>query len=160
MRLDFTSTSSNWSSAAGHGSSLTSVLSGVAAAIATSPAPGRALTRRTLLPADGRRWVPEALIPAEYGGNEFSSLAFVLATEELARVDVNAPTALLATGLGAAADHPLRHPGAEGALLPVHRRPTAAGRVGFSEVTGGANYRLRRPEVRRQTFARSTATRG
>jgi alkylation response protein AidB-like acyl-CoA dehydrogenase len=42
----------------------------------------------------------KALIPAEYGGAAMSTLDFALGAEELARVDINVPTAVLATGLG------------------------------------------------------------
>ncbi|WP_332843895.1 acyl-CoA dehydrogenase family protein [Actinomycetospora lemnae] len=42
----------------------------------------------------------KALLPDEYGGNKFSSLAFTLVAEELARVGTNTPTAVLATGVG------------------------------------------------------------
>ena len=42
----------------------------------------------------------KGLIPAEYGGTPFSTLNFALGAEELAAVDLNVPSAVLATGLG------------------------------------------------------------
>src|SRR3990170_4033318 len=42
----------------------------------------------------------KSFIPAEDGGLGFGMLAFAIAAEELARVDVNVPTTLLASGLG------------------------------------------------------------
>lgn len=42
----------------------------------------------------------KALVPNEYGGAYFDNLTFALAAEELARVDINVPSALLGTGLG------------------------------------------------------------
>ena len=41
-----------------------------------------------------------ALIPTEDGGTGMSTVDFAIATEELAAVDINVPSALLSTGLG------------------------------------------------------------
>jgi butyryl-CoA dehydrogenase len=94
------------------------------------------------------------LIPPEYGGSEFSSLAFALATEELARVDVNVPTTLLVTGLGVLPIIRLGTPEQKERWLPrfTDDQPRLAAWA-FSEVTGGANYDSTDPTFGAQTFA-------
>jgi hypothetical protein len=78
----------------------------------------------------------------------------VLAAEELARVDINTPTAVLATGLGLA---PIIHFGAheqkEKFLRPFTDGEPRLAAFGFTEVTGGANFDSIGPEVGVQTFA-------
>lgn len=76
------------------------VLTGVAAAIADIPGPEERFyaIKPCYQPMVDAGFL-KALIPDEYGGSKSSSLAFVLAAEELTRVDINTPTAVLATGL-------------------------------------------------------------
>ena len=98
----------------------------------------------------------QALIPTEYGGTGMSALDFALAAEELAAVDINVPSALLATGLG---------------LEPIIRFGTADQKreflspylatsgarlaaLAFTEVTGGANFDTPDPRLGVRTFAR------
>lgn len=97
----------------------------------------------------------KALVPAEYGGGKFTSLQFVLAVEEIARVDVNVASAILGTGLGL---HPIVHFGTEEQKqrwLPAFcgSEPKLAA-IAYTEVTGGANYDSPDPKVGVQTFAR------
>ncbi|UNK40937.1 acyl-CoA/acyl-ACP dehydrogenase (plasmid) [Shinella sp. H4-D48] len=96
----------------------------------------------------------KALLPEAYGGTAMSTLDFALAAEELARIDVNVPSALLATGLG---------------IIPIARfgtdeqkkrfLPDFAGSdaklaaLAFTEVTGGANFDCPDPRFGVQTFA-------
>ena len=94
------------------------------------------------------------LIPPEYGGSEFSAIAFALATEELARVDVNVPTTLLVTGLGVLPIIRLGTSEQKERWLPrfTDDQPRLAAWA-FSEVTGGANYDSADPRFGAQTFA-------
>jgi len=98
-----------------------------------------------------------AFIPEAHGGLGFSMLDFALAAEELARVDTNVPTTLLATGLG---------------LQPIIRCATSAQQArflrdfaadeegellasfAFTDVAGGANYDSNEPPAGIQTIAR------
>jgi alkylation response protein AidB-like acyl-CoA dehydrogenase len=96
-----------------------------------------------------------ALIPDEYGGGKFTSLQFVLAVEEIARVDINVASAVLGTGLGL---YPIIHFGTEEQkkrFLPAFcgSDPKLAA-IAYTEVTGGANYDSPDPKVGVQTFAR------
>ncbi|HUN58473.1 MAG TPA: acyl-CoA dehydrogenase family protein [Candidatus Binataceae bacterium] len=98
----------------------------------------------------------KALIPAEYGGNRLSTLDFAIATEELAAVDINVPSALLATGLGL--EPLIRFGSAEQKrqFLPsflADDKPKLAA-LAFTEVTGGANFDAPDPGVGVRTFAR------
>ncbi|MER5670570.1 acyl-CoA dehydrogenase family protein [Pseudonocardia alni] len=132
------------------------VLSGVEAAIAPFPEPAdRFYAVEPFYQQMVDAGFVKALIPAEYGGGRFSSLQFVLAIEELARVDVNVPTAVLGTGLGL---YPIVHFGTEEQKqrwLPAFcgSEPKLAA-IAYTEVTGGANYDSTDPKVGVQTFAR------
>lgn len=96
----------------------------------------------------------KALIPDEYGGNKFSSLAFTLAAEELARVDINTPTAVLATGLGLQPIIRFGNDEQKARFLPQFVDGTARlAAFGFTEVSGGANWDSPAPKVGVQTFA-------
>ncbi|MDD7918695.1 acyl-CoA dehydrogenase family protein [Actinomycetospora callitridis] len=96
----------------------------------------------------------KALIPDEYGGNKFSSLAFTLAAEELARVDINTPTAVLATGLGLQPIIRFGNDEQKARFLPRFVDGTARlAAFGFTEVSGGANWDSPDPKVGVQTFA-------
>jgi alkylation response protein AidB-like acyl-CoA dehydrogenase len=99
----------------------------------------------------------KSFIPVANGGLGFGLVDFALAAEELARVDVNVPTTLLASGLG---------------LQPVIQFGDAAQRTlflqpfvddadgellasfAFTEVGGGANFDSADAEAGVQTFAR------
>jgi alkylation response protein AidB-like acyl-CoA dehydrogenase len=131
------------------------VLSGVAAALANIPGPeARFYAIKPFYQQMVDAGFLKALIPDEYGGNKFSSLAFVLAAEELARVDINTPTAVLATGLGL---QPIIHFGTpeqkEKFLRPFTDSEPRLAAFGFTEVTGGANFDSVDPKVGVQTFA-------
>ena len=97
-----------------------------------------------------------ALIPQAYGGTGLSTLDFALAAEELAAVDINVPTTVLATGLGL---QPIIGFGTDeqkgqwlGEILAAPADRLAA--FAFTEVTGGANYNDPDPQAGVQTFAR------
>ncbi|MER6082622.1 acyl-CoA dehydrogenase family protein [Streptomyces sp. NPDC001833] len=96
----------------------------------------------------------KGLIPAEHGGHRFSNVQFALACEELARVDINAPTAVLGTGLGV---HPIitagTHEQKERFLTPFVAGGPALGAIAFTEAAGGANYDHPDPTVGVRTFA-------
>jgi alkylation response protein AidB-like acyl-CoA dehydrogenase len=97
-----------------------------------------------------------ALVPQAYGGTGLSTLDFALAAEELAAVDINVPTTVLATGLGL---QPIIGFGSEeqkhhwlGEILAAPADRLAA--FAFTEVTGGANYNDPDPQAGVQTVAR------
>ncbi|MEU3472651.1 acyl-CoA dehydrogenase family protein [Rhodococcus sp. NPDC006774] len=97
----------------------------------------------------------KALVPNEYGGAYFDNLTFALAAEELARVDINVPSALLATGLGL---NPIINFGTEQQKqrwLPSFcgDEPRLAA-IAYTEVTGGANYDSPDPDFGIRTFAK------
>lgn len=97
-----------------------------------------------------------ALIPKKYGGTGMSTVDLALATEELAAVDVNVPSALLGTGLGL---EPIINYGTEEQkrrFLPdfiAHSGERLAA-FAFTEVSGGANYDCPDPSAGVQTIAR------
>nr|EJI98385.1 acyl-CoA dehydrogenase, N-terminal domain protein [Rhodococcus sp. JVH1] len=82
-----------------------------------------------------------ALIPKEYGGTAFTSLEFCLSAEELARVDINVPSAILSTGLGLDAIINFGSDEQKTEFLPqfTDGTPRLAG-IAFSEVGGSANF--------------------
>jgi alkylation response protein AidB-like acyl-CoA dehydrogenase len=97
-----------------------------------------------------------ALVPQAFGGQGLSTLDFALAAEELAAVDINVPTTVLATGLGL---QPIIGFGTDeqkqrwlGEILAAPAERLAA--FAFTEVTGGANYNDPDPQAGVQTFAR------
>ncbi|WP_213575868.1 acyl-CoA dehydrogenase family protein [Rhodococcus sp. USK13] len=97
----------------------------------------------------------KALVPVEYGGTAMPSLDFALAAEELTRVDINVPTALLGTGLGL---QPIIHFGTaeqKAQFLPpfAGSEPLLAAWA-FTETSGGANFDSSDPSTGVQTFAR------
>ncbi|MBK8959788.1 MAG: acyl-CoA dehydrogenase family protein [Proteobacteria bacterium] len=97
-----------------------------------------------------------ALVPQAYGGTGLSTLDFALAAEELAAVDINVPTTVLATGLGLqpiigfGSEEQKRHWLGEILAAPADRLAAFA----FTEVTGGANYNDPDPQAGVQTIAR------
>jgi alkylation response protein AidB-like acyl-CoA dehydrogenase len=96
-----------------------------------------------------------ALIPKEYGGTAMSTVDLAIASEELAAVDINVPSALLGTGLGL---EPIMRFGTQEQkrrFLPdfvTNGERLAA--FAFTEVTGGSNFDCPDPSAGVQTFAR------
>lgn len=138
MSLDFTLDDQQLGLRAGARAFADGVLTGVAAAIAEIPDPEeRFYAIKPFYQQMVDAGFLKALIPDEYGGNKFSSLAFVLAAEELTRVDINPPTAVLATGL---ALQPIIHFGTpeqkERFLRPFTDSEPRLAAFGFTEITG------------------------
>jgi alkylation response protein AidB-like acyl-CoA dehydrogenase len=133
------------------------VLSGVKKTIADVPRPeDRFYAIRPFYEKMIEAGFAKALIPTEYGGTGMSAVDFAIAAEELAAVDINVPSALLATGLGleaiirygtAAQKHEFLAP-----YLVSSGAPLAA--LAFTEVTGGANFDTPDPRLGVRTFAR------
>lgn len=134
-----------------------SVLGGVQAAIAKIDKPdGRFYATRPFYREMARAGFVKSLIPKQYGGAGLSAVDLALAAEELAAVDVNVPTTLLATGLGL---QPVIQFGSD-----VQKREFLPGFVdhgedrlaafAFTEVTGGANFDSPDPSTGVRTFAR------
>jgi alkylation response protein AidB-like acyl-CoA dehydrogenase len=97
----------------------------------------------------------KALIPTEQGGNKMNSLDFSVAAEELTRVDINVPTAVLATGLGLQAI--IRYGTNEQKekwLRPFTGTEPLLAAFGFTEAGGGANFDAKDPSVGVRTHAR------
>lgn len=97
-----------------------------------------------------------ALIPKKYGGTGMSTVDLALATEELAAVDVNVPSALLGTGLGL---EPIINYGTEEQkrrFLPdfITNSGDHLAAFAFTEVTGGSNFDCPSPGAGVQTIAR------
>lgn len=96
----------------------------------------------------------KALVPVEYGGTAMPSVDFAVAAEELTRVDINVPTALLGTGLGL---QPIIHfgtPAQKEEFLPrfTGDEPLLSAWA-FTETSGGANFDSPDPSTGVQTFA-------
>jgi acyl-CoA dehydrogenase len=131
------------------------VLSGVAAAVAPHTEP---LERFRALKPFYQQMVDAGfvagLVPAEDGGHRFSNLQFALACEELARVDVNVPSAVLGTGLGL---YPIIAAGTPEQrarfFAPFLDGSSALAAIAFTEAAGGANFDHPDPRFGVQTFA-------
>jgi acyl-CoA dehydrogenase len=131
------------------------VLSGVGAAVAPLGTP---LERFRALKPFYQQMVDagfiKGLIPAENGGHRFTNLQLALACEELARVEVNTPSAVLGTGLGIfpvmAAGTPEQK---ERFFAPFLDGSPALGAIAFTEAAGGANFDHPDPNFGVQTFA-------
>lgn len=96
----------------------------------------------------------KGLIPTEYGGHRFTNLEFALACEELARVEINVPTAVLGTGLGVYPIHVAGTPEQkERFFAPFTSGAPALGAIAFTEAAGGANFDDPDPRFGVQTFA-------
>lgn len=97
-----------------------------------------------------------ALIPKQYGGTELPTLEFAIAAEELAAVDINVPTTLLATMLGLepiilfGSDEQKRRFLPDFTVEGTDRLAAWA----FTEVGGGANFDCPDPAAGVQTLAR------
>lgn len=134
-----------------------SVLGGVRSAIAKIGDPGeRFYATRPFYREIARAGFVKSLIPAQYGGTGLSTVDLALAAEELAAVDVNVPTTLLATGLGL---QPVLRFGTEQQqrrFLPafVENGEDRLAAFAFTEVTGGANFDSPDPAAGVRTFAR------
>ena len=134
------------------------VLAGVADRLDAVTDPAEAFyAQRDIYTEFAKAGFTRSFIPAEDGGLGFGMLAFAIAAEELARVDVNVPTTLLATGLG---------------LQPIIQFGTAEQRrrflqpfvddvdgsllasFAFTDVGGGANFDAEDPSAGIQTMAR------
>jgi alkylation response protein AidB-like acyl-CoA dehydrogenase len=155
MTLDFTLDEQQLELRAGARAFADGVLSGVAGAIAGVPGPEeRFYAIKPFYQQMVDAGFLKALIPHEFGGTQFSSLAFVLAAEELARVDINTPSAVLASGLGL---QPIIRFGTpeqqERFLRPFTDDQPRLAAFGFTEVTGGANFDSPDPKAGVRTFA-------
>lgn len=156
MAIDFQLTESQQALQAGARAFAAEVLSKVAPTIAPIARPeDRFYATRPFYDAMGDAGFVKALLPVSVGGSALSVVDFALAAEELAAVDINVPTALLATGLGL---QPLLRYGTEEQkqhFLPDFiENGSRLAAFAFTEVTGGANYDNADPTVGVQTFAR------
>lgn len=134
------------------------VLAGVAERLDAIADPAEAFyAQREIFTEFAKAGFTKSFIPAADGGLGFGMLDFAIAAEELARVDVNVPTTLLANGL---------------ALQPVIQFGTAEQRgrflqpfvddvdgsllaaFAFTDVAGGANFDSEDPAGGIQTMAR------
>lgn len=132
------------------------ILSGVAPAIASLTRPeDRFYALEPIYKQLAGLGFVKGLVPDEFGGAYFDNLTFSSAAEELARVDINVPSALLGTGLGL---NPIINFGTheqKQRWLPLFCDGTARlAAIAYTEVTGGANYDSPDPTVGIQTFAR------
>ena len=131
-------------------------LTGVAATIAPFARPEeRFYATRPVYAEMVKAGFVAALIPKKYGGTGMSTVDLALATEELAAVDVNVPSALLGTGLGL---EPIINYGTEEQkrrFLPdfISSSGERLAAFAFTEVTGGANYDCPDPAAGVQTIA-------
>jgi alkylation response protein AidB-like acyl-CoA dehydrogenase len=134
-----------------------SVLGGVKETIAKIEKPeDRFYATRPFYREMARAGFVKSLIPSQYGGAGLSTVDLALASEELAAVDVNVPTTLLATGLGL---QPLIQFGSEGQKREflsgfVDHGEDRLAAFAFTEVTGGANFDSPDPATGVRTFAR------
>ncbi|MGY4573683.1 acyl-CoA dehydrogenase family protein [Bradyrhizobium sp. USDA 3256] len=156
MAIDFTLSKPQRDLQAGARAFAAEVLRKVAPTIEPLPRPEqRFYATRPFYQAMADAGFIKALLPTELGGTALKVVDLALATEELAAVDINVPTALVATGLG---------------FEPLLRFGTAAQRkrflpdfvedgsrlaaFAFTEVAGGANFDCPDPTAGVQTFAR------
>jgi alkylation response protein AidB-like acyl-CoA dehydrogenase len=139
------------------------VLTGVAERLDAIQDPAEAFySQRDVYVEFAKAGFTKSFIPPEYGGLGFGMLAFAVAAEELARVDVNVPTTVLASGLGLqpiiqfGTDEQKRRlltpfvEDIDGSLLAS---------FAFTDVGGGANYDSDDPSAGIQTFARQDGDR-
>jgi len=98
-----------------------------------------------------------AYIPEQYGGLGFSMIDLALASEELARVDINVPSTLLSSGLGL---QPILQFGTREqqrrllADFVADEQGDLLASFAFTDVAGGANYDSNEPPAGIQTVAR------
>jgi nitroalkane oxidase len=134
------------------------VLTGVADRLDRAGDPGEAFySQREIYTEFAKAGFTKSFIPADNGGLGFGMLSFAIAAEELARVDVNVPTTLLASGLGL---QPIIQFGTpqqrESFLRPFVDDPDGSllASFAFTDVGGGANYDAEDPAAGVQTMAR------
>ncbi|MCK2036588.1 acyl-CoA/acyl-ACP dehydrogenase [Microbacterium sp. SSW1-49] len=130
-------------------------LAGVADAVAAYPEP---LDRFRALKPFYQQMVDAGfiagLVPAEAGGHRFTNLQFALACEELARIDVNVPSAVLGTGLGLFPIIAAGTPEQQARFFaPFLDGSPALAAIAFTEAAGGANFDHPDPRFGVQTFA-------
>ncbi|WP_020186306.1 acyl-CoA dehydrogenase family protein [Methylopila sp. 73B] len=156
MAIDFTLSETQKALQAGARAFGAEVLRKVAPTIAPLPLPDqRFYAIRPYYEAMVEAGFVKALLPAKFGGTELSTLDFAVAAEELAAVDINTPSAILATGLGL--QPLLRYGDAEQQQRFIPDFVEDGSRLAafaFTEVTGGANFDCPDPTAGVQTFAR------
>jgi alkylation response protein AidB-like acyl-CoA dehydrogenase len=157
MAIDFTLSPEQQQLQVGARAFAAGCLRGVSAAIAPFQKPEqRFFATKPFYEEMAKTGFVHALIPKAYGGTGMSTLDFALAAEEMAAVDVNVASTLLATGLGL---EPIMNFGTEeqkrqflGEILEKPGDRLAA--FAFTEVTGGANFDSPDPTAGVQTIAR------
>lgn len=156
MAIDFTLSEAQQTLQAGARLFGAKVLSDVAQTIAQFPKPeDRFYAIKPFYEAMVEAGFVKALLPTEFGGTAIPTLDFALAAEELAAVDVNVPTALLATGLGLQPLLNFGTPEQKARFLPDFVADgSRLAALAFTEVTGGANFDCPDPSAGVQTFAR------
>jgi nitroalkane oxidase len=135
-----------------------SVLVGVAERLDGIADPGEAFyAQREIYTEFAKAGFTRSFIPVEDGGLGFGTLAFAIAAEELARVDVNVPTTLLASGLGLQPVIQFGTPEQRQRFLRsfVHDVDgSLLASFAFTDAEGGANYDTDDPGGGIQTIAR------
>jgi len=134
------------------------VLAGVAERIDATDDPAQAFyLQREIYTEFAKAGFTKSFIPADNGGMGFSMLQFAIAAEELARIDVNVPTTLLASGLGLQAIIQFGTPEQRSRLLQPFVDDVDGSLLAsfaFTDVGGGANYDAEDPNAGIQTVAR------
>ncbi len=134
------------------------VLAGVAERIDATDDPAQAFyLQRAIYTEFAKAGFTKSFIPAEDGGLGFNMLQFAIAAEELARIDVNVPTTLLASGLGLQPIIQFGTPEQRRRLLQPFVDDVDGSLLAsfaFTDVGGGANYDAEDPNAGIQTVAR------
>jgi len=134
------------------------VLAGVADRLDAITDPAEAFyAQREIYVEFAKAGFTKSFIPAEYGGLGFGMVAFAIAAEELARVDVNVPTTLLASGLGLQPIIQFGTPEQKRRFLTPFVEDVDGSLLAsfaFTDVGGGANYDADDPSAGIQTIAR------
>jgi alkylation response protein AidB-like acyl-CoA dehydrogenase len=157
MAIDFTLSPEQQQLQAAARSFAANVLSKVAPTIAAIARPeDRFYATRPFYAEMAKAGFVAALIPKEYGGTAMSTMDLAIASEELAAVDINVPSALLGTGLGL---EPIMRFGNEEQkrrFLPdfITNGADRLAAFAFTEVSGGSNFDCPDPAAGVQTFAR------
>jgi alkylation response protein AidB-like acyl-CoA dehydrogenase len=134
------------------------VLAGVAERIDATDDPAQAFyLQREIYTEFAKAGFTKSFIPADNGGLGFGMLQFAIAAEELARIDVNVPTTLLASGLGLQPIIQFGTPEQRSRLLQPFVDDldgSLLASFAFTDVGGGANYDAEDPNAGIQTVAR------
>ena len=134
------------------------VLAGVAERIDATDDPAQAFyLQREIYTEFAKAGFTKSFIPADNGGLGFAMLQFAIAAEELARIDVNVPTTLLASGLGLQPIIQFGTPEQRSRLLQPFVDDldgSLLASFAFTDVGGGANYDTEDPNAGIQTVAR------